>query len=375
MSDQNAVANRNPFAPQEVTRHVGADAAVSRSIQEVQAALVVAKKFPRDEFAAIESIKTACKRPGLAENAEYEYSRGGTKITGPTIDLLETIAKRWGNIDYGWEEVERRDGESKIRAFAWDQQTNCKAGVTFVVRHWRDTQSGGYALKDERDIYELIANQASRRVRACLERVVDSDVVDMAREECKKTLRGQNKEPLVDRVRKMVESFSNDFSVSPMMLEARLGNKLDACSENQLASLRRVYKSLRDGVGKREDFFKLGGDDTPPPPPPQPAASTPPASDEKAEADAGLAPEQPPQSAPEPSGNVGSRLGDFMQQAGIDWETFSAYGRKQGWKAPWDNVDGFESLGVAAMEATEGFWTVRERIKNQIAKARAEGRV
>jgi hypothetical protein len=97
--------------------------------------------------------------------------------------------------------------------------------------------------------------------------------------------------------------------------------------------------------------------------------------EDKAEADAGLAPSQQQTATATATENLGISLGDFLAGHGIDWETFQAYGRKQGWKAPWDNVDGFESLGVAAMEATEGFWTVRERIKNQILKAKAEGRV
>jgi hypothetical protein len=92
--------------------------------------------------------------------------------------------------------------------------------------------------------------------------------------------------------------------------------------------------------------------------------------EERAEADAGLAPAQPGGGE-----NLGISLGDFLGGSGIDWETFQSYGRKQGWKAPWDNVDGFAALGVAAMEATEGFWTIRERIAKQIGKAKAEGRV
>jgi hypothetical protein len=126
----------------------------------------------------------------------------------------------------------------------------------------------------------------------------------------------------------------------------------------------------------------------PPPPPPaqDPSQSTkrfirehegegeppkfPGESSEQAEADAGLAPAQPGGGE-----NLGISLGDFLAGSGIDWETFQSYGRKQGWKAPWDNVDGFAALGVAAMEATEGFWTIRERIAKQIGKAKAEGRV
>ena len=81
-------------------------AAIARATQEIQAALVVAKRFPRDEVRARAKILDACKRSGLAENAEYEYLSRGTKISGASIDLLRAIAGRWGNIRWGWAEVE-----------------------------------------------------------------------------------------------------------------------------------------------------------------------------------------------------------------------------------------------------------------------------
>lgn len=230
-------------------------AAVARATQEIQAALVIAQRFPRDEIKAKARIMEACKRAELAEAGEYEYSRGGTRITGPTIDLLRAIANRWGNIRYGWTEVERRDGQSLVRCFAWDMQSNGQAERTFAVKHWRDTQAGGYALSDERDIYELIANQAARRVRACLEEVIDADIVTVAVDTCRTTLKTGEKVPLADRAVQMVTAFA-EFGVTQPMIETRLGNKLDSVSENQLASLRRIFKALKDGVGKREDYFK-----------------------------------------------------------------------------------------------------------------------
>ena len=233
----------------------GDRAAVARATQEIQAALVIAKRFPRDEIKVKAKILQACKRRELAEVAEYEYSRGGTKITGPTIDLLRAIANRWGNLRFGWTEVERREGQSSVRAFSWDMETNGQAERTFTVKHWRDTSSGGYAIKDERDLYELLANAASRRVRATLEEVIDSDIVTAAIDQCRETLRTGEVTPLADRMVVMVAAFS-EFGVTQDDIERRLGNKLDGVSENQLASLRRVFKSLKDGVGKKEDYFK-----------------------------------------------------------------------------------------------------------------------
>jgi hypothetical protein len=134
-------------------------------------------------------------------------------------------------------------------------QSNAKAIRTFVVRHSRDTQAGGYELSDERDIYELLANMAARRVRACLEEVIDADIVEKAIDQCRVTLKQGEKLPIKDRAAKVLLAFS-EFGVTQEMIEKRIGNKMDAVSENQLASLRRIYKALSDGVGKREDYFK-----------------------------------------------------------------------------------------------------------------------
>lgn len=256
MSDENQTAPAL-FEDRGMALTASADAAaVARATQEIQAALVIAQRFPRDEIDCKKKILEACKRKGLAEIAEYEYPRGGTRITGPTIDLLRAIASRWGRLRWGWQETERQQGASMIRCYAWDMQTLAYAERTFSVKHWRDTQGGGHALEDERDIYELLANMAARRVRACLEEVIDSDIVSDAIEQCRKTLKEGEKVPLKQRVVTMLLEFESKFNINRERIEFRLGNSLDSISENQFASLRRIYKSLADGAGTPEDFFK-----------------------------------------------------------------------------------------------------------------------
>ena len=77
------------------------DIATTKAAQEVQAAMVVAKRFPRDVVTAERRIIDACKRPGLAQSSMYTYPRGGTQITGPSIRLAEAMAQNWGNVDFG----------------------------------------------------------------------------------------------------------------------------------------------------------------------------------------------------------------------------------------------------------------------------------
>lgn len=230
---------------------------VSRQAQEVQVAMLAAKKFPRDQVRAYNNIISACQRRKLAESSMYEYPRGGEKIVGPSIRLAEAIAQNWGNIDFGFMELEQRGGVSQVMAYAWDLETNARQTKLFSVPHIRHTRKGDYPLTDPRDIYELVANQSARRVRACILGIVPGDVVEAAVDQCSKTLREGYKEPLVDRVRKMAKVFEDEFSVTLPMLEKFLGCRSDAFSENDFVRLKRVYVSLRDNMAKREDYFEI----------------------------------------------------------------------------------------------------------------------
>lgn len=230
---------------------------VTRQAQEVQVAMLAAKKFPRDQVVAFNNILRACQRKKLAESSMYEYPRGSEKITGPSIRLAEAIAQNWGNIDFGFMELEQRNGVSQVMAYAWDLETNARQTKLFSVPHIRHTRKGDYPLTDPRDIYELVANQAARRVRACILGIVPGDVVEAAVERCNKTLREGYDEPLVDRVRTMARAFEKDFSVTLPMLEKYLGCRSDAFSENDFVRLKKVYIALRDGMAKREDYFEI----------------------------------------------------------------------------------------------------------------------
>jgi hypothetical protein len=226
-----------------------------RAIQEVQAAMVIAKKFPRDQVAAYERIIEACRRPTLAEGALYAYPRGGQTITGPSIRLAEAIAQAWGNLQFGIRELSQSGGESEVEAFAWDIETNTRQVKVFQVPHKRVARGQVKALTDPRDIYEMVANQGARRLRACILGVIPGDVIEAAVRQCEKTMQGNSGKPLHDRIRDMVVYFK-DLGVTQSMLEQRLGHKIDATIDVEIVNLKKIYQSLRDGMSKREDWFK-----------------------------------------------------------------------------------------------------------------------
>lgn len=274
------------------------DVASSRQAQEVQAAMVIAKKMPRDEERAYARIMKACQRTSLAQQAIYAYPRGGQTVSGPSIRLAECLAQNWGNIDAGVVELSRVAGESTIMAFAWDLETNSRASKTFTVRHERQAGGSVTELTSDRDIYETVANQGARRLRACIMAIIPGDVIDAALDQCEATLKKAGDGPLIDRVRAMATAMA-EYHVTIDMLEKRLGHKLDATTESELVQLRKIFVSIRDGFAPREHWFPAGVPSEGPAA--KPTAATPKKKSANARAAGTNMPEVPPQNGTEAS--------------------------------------------------------------------------
>ena len=255
----NEVATRpaNPFGDAQVAARPSGNAVAQtdqqRAIAEVQAAMMIARMNPRDPIAAMDRILNACSRPTLANAAVYTYNRGGSDVSGPSIRLAEAMAQAWGNMQFGIRELDQRNGESTVQAFAWDVETNTRREVTFQVPHLRYTRSGSKRLEDPRDIYEMVANQGARRLRACILAVIPGDVTEAAVGQCETTMH-TTADTSPEAMQKMVKAFS-EFGVSREQIEKRIQRRLDAIQPAQVVGLKKVYASLRDGMSVAADWF------------------------------------------------------------------------------------------------------------------------
>lgn len=227
-----------------------------RAIEEVRAAMVIAKQFPRDEMAAADRILQSCQRSTLAESAVYVYPKGGAQVTGPSIRLAEAMARHWGNLQWGIRELSQSNGESIMEAFCWDVENNSKQVKQFTVPHIRHTRNGQVKLRDPREIYELTANHGARRLRACILAIIPADVTEAAVKQCEMTQ--QNAAHVdADSLKAMVNAFA-EIGVTKQQLEARVGHRLtvEATISAELLALRRIWRSIKDGMGTTADYFK-----------------------------------------------------------------------------------------------------------------------
>jgi hypothetical protein len=249
----------NPFANQAAAiapQHGAlAEAGTGREVAEVQAAMIIAKRFPRDPIAAMDKILQACTRPTLAEGALYSYSRGGSEVTGPSIRLAEVAAQCWGNVQFGIREIEQRNAESTVEAFAWDVETNTRQVKVFQVPHERHTRGGVKQLTDPRDVYELVANQGARRLRACILGVIPGDVIEAAVAQCEVTLNA-SADVGPDALKKLADAFGK-IGVSQEQIEKRIQCRMEAIRPAQVVQLRKIYASIRDGMSKPGDWFEV----------------------------------------------------------------------------------------------------------------------
>lgn len=253
--------NQQGGMPAQAMNHIANQAVapradIARTVAEIQAQITVARACPRDEMQSSVAINGACERHSFAAAAQYSYPRGGQVISGPSIRMAEALARYWGNVNYGFRELSRNDTGAEVEAYAHDLQTNTRVSRQFRVEFVRNTRQGAKILTDERDKYEMLANMAQRRVRACILEIIPTDIVEDAVEVCNRTLSGDGSKPFKDLLKEMLTHFDK-WGITQEAIEDRLGHSYSQCIPNEYADLRKILVSLRDGDTKREDWFDM----------------------------------------------------------------------------------------------------------------------
>lgn len=230
-----------------------------RAMEEVRAAITIAKQFPRDIVKAKEKITQAFMDPDIAASATYQYAKGGSDVSGLSIRAAEIIAQNWCNFQWGTRELEQRSGETTVQAYAWDVENNTRSVQDFKVQHYIDTRRGRRYIDDPREIYELGANQGSRRVRARILALIPRDVQMAVERQADATLRTKvdlSPEKLPGVIKNILHQFA-PFKVTREMLEVRIQRKLERITPALCVNLRKILNSITDGYSDPGDWFDL----------------------------------------------------------------------------------------------------------------------
>ncbi|MBB5408570.1 hypothetical protein HDG34_002507 [Paraburkholderia sp. HC6.4b] len=255
----------SPFASgKALAESTGGRHEFSRELSRELIKREAAHRYPRDRVVATDRILMAFTSVTLAEKSQYQYAKGGNDIRGPSIKGMQAIAVEWGNLDYGWRIVSRGADVSgvpfsQIECRCIDLETGTGEEIGFIVPHWRDRserKGGGYVLSDEREIYELCANMAMRRVRACIQACIPVDVVERGMLQADTTVNAEA-DTSTEAMAKMVAAFE-PWGVTKEHIEHLIQRRLNAIQAAQVVTLKRIYVSLRDGMSEPGEWFDMG---------------------------------------------------------------------------------------------------------------------
>lgn len=298
-----AAARRGPGGPGQATQ-----VEQSRAVAEVEAAVWVAKAAPRDEEQARIRMQRSAGLPRVAERAFYAVPRGGSTATGPSVHLARELARCWGNIQYGVTELSRDGragefGESEMRAWAWDLETNAMHALGFVVPHARKVKSELKRLGDDLNaVYENNANNGARRLRQCLYAVMPPWFTGEAEDIARQALEAGDGTPLAERITNMLGGFRN-LQVTEDDIARRLQRPRPQWTAIDVANLKVVFTSLQRNEITRDDAFpapaRLTPADTAPVPAPAPSRGGSPS--DAAQVDTATARAEQPDATPTPA--------------------------------------------------------------------------
>ncbi|MGR3179900.1 MAG: hypothetical protein ACUZ8E_17810 [Candidatus Anammoxibacter sp.] len=234
----------------------------TRAIAQVQASAVLARQYPRDEAKSRQKMLQMCKSPYLAEKAEYTYPRGGTTVNGPSIRLAEELARVWGNLDFGTVELKTDDknNNSVMMSYCWDIENNVRSSITFSAKHKRFTKTRSYVVTDQRDVYEITQNLATRRLRKCILTQLPNHFIEEAVAMCRKTqINLLNGKDIKQQVKIMVAEFAK-FDVQSKHIEERFKKKISELVAEDIVEMRSIYNTIKDSNGSPSDYFDIPKD-------------------------------------------------------------------------------------------------------------------
>lgn len=234
--------------------------AMAATVQaEVQAAVILAKKFPRNEDEAYSKLMKACKRTSFADDAAYSFPRGGTSVSGPSINLARESARVWGNIESGTLITHDDEDTRTIRTWAWDKETNVRVFAEDTFKKLIFRKKDGWITPDERDLRELTNRRAAILKRNCLLELIPKDFIEDAMRACKATLESETEQDPDGARKRLIVAFA-ELNITPDMLEKKLGHPLAQSSPTEVAELRKIYTSIRDGNSTWAEYAGEGSE-------------------------------------------------------------------------------------------------------------------
>ena len=233
----------------------------------VEAQYAIAFQRPRDYLQCLQALEKECRRPGLAQIAEYRLPRGGKTITGPTVHLANACARAYRNLRVEvvitHDDQYRRGGlvmvldmdpeANNVRTGAWSIE---KTVERRKLRDGEEAIEQRVAADGTHTVYLVAASEAdvlqkqnaatSRIERNLILKMIPGDMLESALEWARETNSSSAKADPRAALKKIADGFLG-IGVTAKQLAEYLGHGVDQVSGDEIVDLRGIYQAIRSG--------------------------------------------------------------------------------------------------------------------------------
>ena len=246
----------------------------------MEARYVIAYNRPRSILQARSDILAACQRPIFAERARYKKPVGGTFVNGFSIRFAEEAIKAMKNIVVDSMTIYEDDTKRTVQVSVTDLESNLTYGKEVTIEKTverkvlkdgqkaisqRKNSQGStvylvHATEDE--ISNKVASAESKIIRNCGLRLIPSDILEEAQDVIEHTVTTGTGTDSKAAAKKLTDAFFQ-LGVVPTELEKYLKHPLSSVSPKELADLRAVYSTIKDGEASWADYLSKPGEEKP----------------------------------------------------------------------------------------------------------------
>lgn len=251
MTESNTIQAPAPIEPPSRTL-APIDARTQENITARRDLFSIAKQDPRNEDECLDKILTACKRPSLAENAYFKIKNRGE---GPSVVLMEEIARHWRNFKAGTRIIDLGETgtQSRVEVYAIDLESRYERTEEIIVEHVLVEKGGSLKrCKTPDDVYLAIGQRVGRRLREVIKDVIPSWVTDLAVQECFKTK--ESDKGSSEAKNRLVDGFAV-LSITEEMLVRKFKKPVKDLHPDEVSELRNVYSAIKSGEMQISDYF------------------------------------------------------------------------------------------------------------------------
>ena len=263
--------------------------AKQRTMGEIEAKILLARRFQRDVGSIKKDAIDLCKDPSFAERSYYTLFRETSvppdkavawakehkgdpdftiidgkpdgkvwlkvrvRIQGAGIRLMEYLASQWTNLDTKRELVSEDSEKQVYRIRIWDMQTNSSQEADVVVGKVVFRKNRDNKMLAGAELQQAANSLISRVERNLLKKMIRQDVTAECFIAAQNTMFEENKKP--DAVRKMLVAFEK-VGVTEEQVRAKCGLKEgETFTADQVTDMRGLYRAIRDEESTIEEAF------------------------------------------------------------------------------------------------------------------------